>query len=167
MLIAFEKSTHEKDLLRRKIMEYGSGGKIIHCQFICNEEGYNNACLAAWEGYGVAVRPLESTIRYYDEYEFYDLGTAHTEETYQFFRDNLGTEYSLLEIFIGMVLSLGKDNPRYKFCSEMCAIALTKIYQLPLNVGDEYNRVSPQKLRDNFIKLGYQPIKFNPNGKTK
>lgn len=165
MLIAFEKSSHQKDLLRRKLMEYGSGGKIIHCQFICNETGYNNACLAAWEGYGVAIRTLDDTIEYFDEYEFYDLGTEHTEETYQFFRDNLGTEYSIMEIIIGMVLSIGKDNPRYKFCSEICAMALKDIYKLPIEVGDEYNRVSPQKLRDGVVELGYKPIKFNENEK--
>ena len=163
MLIAFEKSNHQKDLIRRKIMEIGSGGKIIHCQFICNEPGYNNACLAAWEGYGVAIRTLEDTIEYYDEYEFYDLGTQHTEETYQFFRENIGTEYSILEIIIGLVLSIGKDNPRYKFCSEICAMVLTQIYHLPLDIENEYNRVSPQKLRDNFVALGYKPIQFNPN----
>lgn len=162
MLIGFEKSSHEKDLLRRKIMEIGSGGKIIHCQFICNEPGYNNACLAAWEGYGVAVRTLEDTIQYYDEYEFYDLGTSHTAQTYQYFRDNLGTEYSIVEIIIGMVLSIGKDNPRYKFCSEICAIALKDIYNLPIEVGSEYNRVSPQKLRDSMVELGYKSIQFTP-----
>lgn len=161
MLIAFEKANHQKDWIRRQIMIWGSGGEIIHCQFIITKPGYNNVCLAAWEGYGVGMRTVQSTIKDFDEYEFYDLGSDYDTEVYQFFKDNLGINYSLTEMFFSLILSMGQDDSRYKFCSEICYIVAQKVCQIPLKRID-YNRITPQMMRDELLELGYKPIKFRP-----
>jgi hypothetical protein len=162
MLLAFEKANHQKDWLRRQIMRYGSRGDIIHCQFIITEDGYNNVCLAAWEGYGVGMRTLKSTIQDFEEYEFYDLGSDYYQETYQFFKDNLGVQYSLTEMFLALILGLGKDDPNYMFCSQICALVVQKICHIPIAFEADFNNVTPQQLRDEIVRLGYQPITFKP-----
>lgn len=162
MLIAFEKANHQKDWLRRQIMRYGSRGDIIHCQFIITEPGYDNVCLAAWEGYGVGMRALNSTIKDFDEYEFYDLGSDYYKETYEFFQANLGVQYSITEMFFSLILGLGKDDPNFMFCSQICALVLVKICKVPLHFEDEFNKITPQELRDELLRLKYKPITFKP-----
>jgi hypothetical protein len=134
-----------------RLMQFGSGGKIIHCQFVF--EQYGKVCASAWDLYGIGFRPYEDTVKAPETlWEWLDFGPEKDQELYDWFRHRLGIQYDLTGLLTSFIVPRQKLQTPKTFCSEVCYGACQEVLGLNLPAVNP-NYLSPQGLY-NLIKTG-------------
>lgn len=132
------------------MMTFGSGGSIIHCQFIFDR--YEKVAASAWELYGIGFRTYADTVQNEKLWKFIDFGTAKDEELYAWFRQHLGTQYDFAGLVTSFLVPSRKTQNVKTFCSEVCYQACQEVLKLGLPAVNA-NYLSPQGLY-NLITTG-------------
>lgn len=146
MLLGFE--TAETNL-KGSVMKFGSGGQMIHCQFVF--ENYDNVCASAWELHGIGFRTYEQTVKEERRWAFVNFGNEKDEELWSWFRQRIGTPYDLGGLFTSFIVPMKKRDSPKMFCSEVCYTACQEVLKLNLPaVNPAY--LSPQGLYDLITK---------------
>ena len=148
MLIGFEKADNN---FKGRVMKFGSGGEIIHCQFIFTQ--YDNISASAWDLYGIGFRSYSDTVRHEAAlWEFIDFGNEKDAQLYEWFRRQLGTQYDYTGLITSFIVPTRKTQNPKTFCSEVCYRACRQVLNLKLPMVNA-NYLSPQGLY-NLIKTG-------------
>lgn len=151
--IAFEHAISEKNPFRREIMKRGSGGEIIHVEFILPSFNYLRA--SSWNNIGVGFKEELPNLK---EYIVYEIGN-YDNQIYEYFKAREALGYDFKSIVFGMILKMNPIVQDKFFCSEIVYDFL--INQLKFNLPVLIpSQVSPQKLYELVQPLGFNQIYF-------
>lgn len=153
-ILSFEKAENVQDPLKRKLMSFGSGGQMIHCEIVLNR--YNNLVLSSWNPGGVQIRDFQPR-NTPENWEDFNIGDFDFQ-IYEFFKSRQGLKYSLAGLVTNMVFDLGLKQEK-TFCSQVCYQAISNISQINIAKLDPTS-ISPQDLFWQIKYSNFQQIKF-------
>ena len=150
-LLAFEHAIGVNNPIKRELMKLGSGGEIIHVEFILPT--YQNTRASSWDGFGVELRKDQVNLR---NFVVFEIGN-YDKQIYDYFKAREGFGYSWKDLFSGMILKLNPVQKQEFFCSQIVYDVLMTIVQL--NLPNRIpSQVSPQKLYEMILNLGLPQI---------
>jgi hypothetical protein len=139
---------------RNQLMQLGSGGEYVHCQFFLEVEPYGDIVCSAWDVYGVGFRTVAETTTPGDHYTYLDFPIDLEPELILWFRRHQNTAYDLAGLLTSFMIPVDKKQSPAMFCSEVCYHACQEVLKLNLPlVRAEY--LSPQHLFD--LITAHQP----------
>ncbi len=148
MRLGFEMAENN---LKGRVMKFGSGGSIIHCQFVFDQ--YDKISASAWDVYGIGFRNYADTVRNEARlWDFIDFGNEKDDELWAWFRQRIGTQYDYFGLITSFIMPTRKAQNPNMFCSEVCYTACQEVLKLNLPKVNA-NYLSPQGLY-NLIKTG-------------
>ncbi len=150
-LIAFEHAIGIKNPIKRQIMASGSGGPIVHCEFILPTFG--NIRASSWNDVGVDFKtePIKP-----NEYIIFDIG-SHDQTIYNYFNDRKKLGYDFKGLFTNLILKLSPNDKEKFFCSEICYDLLANVlgFNLPKAIPSQ---VSPNDLYLMLKSMNFQQV---------
>lgn len=149
--LAFEHAIAVKNPLKREIMKMGSGGEIVHVEFILPT--FHNLRASSWNGFGVGLKTEQVN---FSEFVVYDLGNFD-QAIYNYFVARQGQKYDLKGLFTTMILKMNPAEKDRFFCSEIVVEVLQNIVGLTLPPLVP-SQVSPNDLYKIVSQMGLAQI---------
>lgn len=150
-LIAFEHAIAEPNIIKREIMKLGSGGEIIHVEFILPT--FQNLRASAWNRFGVGFKTEQVNFK---NYACYEIGNFD-KPIYDYFVNKGNLEYDLKSVITDMILKMNPvSNDRY-FCSEIVFDVLQNVVGLQLPALKP-SQVSPNQLHKLIQSMGLYQV---------
>lgn len=157
LIVGFRKAT-AKNTFQSKMMSYGLGYDIVHCELIFPT--LPKVRLVADIKYkGVTMLPLMDEMGDLNEWIFYNLGFDNYQKAMDIAQKLIGKPYDLRSV-ISSMFGLKRDNKDAWYCSELCYHVLFQA-GLPLPVfNPEF--VLPHELelmlRDTFPVINFATL---------
>jgi hypothetical protein len=145
--LAFEHAIAVKNPIKRELMKLGSGGEIVHVEFILPT--FHNLRASSWNGFGVGLKTEQVN---FSEFVVYDLGNFD-QAIYDYFKDREGQKYDIKGLFTTMILKMNPVEKDRFFCSEIVVEVLQNIVGLKLPPLIP-SQVSPHKLYQIISQMG-------------
>lgn len=150
-LIAFEHAIAEPNPVKRELMKLGSGGEIIHVEFILPT--FQNLRASAWNRFGVGFKTEQVDFK---NYVCYGIGN-YDKPIYDYFVNKGNLKYDLKGVFTNMILKMNPvSNDRF-FCSEIVFDVLQNVVGLQLPPLKP-SQVSPNQLHQLIQNLGLYQV---------
>jgi hypothetical protein len=125
LIVGFRKAA-AKNTFQSKVMSYGLGHDIVHCELIFPNQP-KIRLVADIKYKGVTMLPLMEEMGDLTEWIFYDLGVENYEKALELAKKLVGKPYDLRSV-IASLFGLQKNNQEAWYCSELC-------YYILLNTG--------------------------------
>lgn len=137
--IGFENNSNISLSITRNVMKWGSGGEYVHCEILLLPYGL---VASSWNPKGIQFRAYDKN-RDQSHWVYYDLGEIDYH-LYTFFKQKVGTKYSLSALIYNMMWNLNIKQSK-SFCSQVCYEALQNINHFSLPIYNA-SSLSPQDL---------------------
>ncbi len=143
--LAFEHAIAVKNPIKRAIMRMGSGGELVHVEFILPT--YGNIRASSWNNFGVGFKNANEVD--FSDYVVLDIGNFD-KAIFDYFNSKSGNGYDLKGVVTNMILKLNQNQKDKSFCSEIVFDVLKNI------VGVKLPDVPPSQISPNGL---YQIVK--------
>lgn len=149
--IAFEHAIAVENPIMRELMKFGSGGEIVHVEFLL--PSLNNIRASSWNRFGVGFKTDKVDL---SKYVVYDIGNFD-KPIYDYFVNKGNLKYDLKGVFANMILKMNPvSNDRF-FCSEIVFDVLQNVVGLKLPPLKP-SQVSPNQLYQIIQNMGLYQV---------
>lgn len=153
-IVGFEHAINVKNLYKRAVMALGSGGEIVHCEIIFNNQGF--VIGSSWNPTGTQFRALEPN-RHHENWLYYNLGNQFDAEMFQYIAERVDKGYTLMGLVTNMIMNLDLTYEKQNFCSQLCYETLKNAghYPLPNLISSS---ISPNDLHRMVLDLNLNQV---------